>query len=145
MQDGFRLIVAGMTGGDAAGAGLTGHLREEIVAHLASGCFEVRTIRGRGHVDPFNNMRQVGQQFGDESSVGIAIAAAELVVQVRHDKAADRGKLGKPAEQGDAVGAAGNCHDDRAGRIFSEPIQVIMDGGDEFGIRVALTHEQTLN
>src|SRR5438093_560209 len=107
MQDGFGLIVGGVSGRDPAGAILTGDLGKPAVADRTSGGLQVFTALSgaTGDVDPFTAPEEVRHSFGlkthlqggDICLVGVALDTAETVVEMGDD---ERGLSGANGEEG---------------------------------------------
>jgi len=92
------LIVGRVTGGDPPGPGVNGDLRQPLVPHRAGRRFQVpaELFNCKSfHVETFTKpIRQLTNEVG----VGVALVAAQLVVQVSDHQPARRVGLVQRAE-----------------------------------------------
>jgi hypothetical protein len=121
-ENGFGLVVGGVSRGDIASAEFVGGFGQEIIAGLPGSGFEaVGGVCGKvrcGAGDRVFEIELCGER-ADEGFVGLGGGAAEAVVEVGDDEAA-LARVGsvkgvQAAEEGNAVGAAGDG--DKDGQI----------------------------
>jgi hypothetical protein len=111
-EDGFRLIVACVGGGNAVETVSAGGALKKSVAGAASGGFQrkMEPRRERSNILGFDGgiQRQLRRELTNESGVGFRVLAAKIVVEVEDEEhyAEAGSKFSKSSQQSYGVSAA---------------------------------------
>lgn len=113
-EEGFRLIVLGMAGRDAAGAHPRHHLPEHRIANLAGRCLDRAAVAGcvGNDVNPHDltGEAQGGGLARHEGGILIRLRAAEPMMHVRHPDLETKpwGQRVQAQEQAEGISPAGD-------------------------------------
>ena len=129
-DDGFDLVVAVVSGGDAGQLGMRIEQgAEETVSQVTAGLFQALAARAGDRPRilrvQMQRDRARGAEFGAEAGVGVGVVGAQAVVQVgrRQRPAAAEAPVVDREQERHRVGSAGHRDEDSAARGVGEPVR----------------------